>query len=43
MYEAIKGYVVNNECIENETMWHVGMVWCARQRSELRRFNVHMV
>ena len=43
MYEAIKGYEVNNECIENETMCYLGMVWSARQRSELRRINVHMV
>ena len=43
MYEAIKGYDVNNECIENETMCYLGMVWSARQRNELRRFNVHMV
>ena len=43
MYEDIKGYEVNNECIENEYMWYLGMVWSARQRSEMRRFNVHMV
>ena len=43
MYEAIKGYEVNNECIENETMCFLGMVWSARQRSVLRRCNVHMV
>ena len=24
VYEAIKGYEVNNECIEKETIW----VWC---------------
>ena len=36
-------YEVNNECIENETMCYLGMVWSARQRSELRRFNVHLV
>ena len=35
MYEAIKGSEVNNECIENETMCYLGMVWSARQRSEL--------
>ena len=43
MYEDIKGYEVNNECIENETMCYMGMVWSARQSSQLRRFNVHMV
>ena len=36
-------YEVNNECIEKEIMCYLGMVWSARQRSELRRFNVHMV
>ena len=43
MYEAKKGYEVNNECIENETMCYLGMVQSSRQRSKLRRFNVHMV
>ena len=41
MYDAIKGYEVNNECIENETMCYLGIVWSARQRIELRRFSVH--
>ena len=35
VYEAIKGYEVNIECIEKETMGYLGMVWSARQRSEL--------
>ena len=26
MYEVIKGYEVNNECIENETMCYLGRV-----------------
>ena len=43
MYKAIKGHEVNNDCIENETMCYLGMVYSARQRSELRRFSVHMV
>ena len=44
MYEAIKGYEVNSECIENETMIYLVMVlWYASQRRELRIFNVHMV
>ena len=43
MYEVIKGYGVNNECNGNETMCYLGMVWSARQRSELRRINVHMM
>ena len=43
MYEDIKGNDVNTECIENETMCYLGMVWSARQRSKLRRFYVHMV
>ena len=37
MYEAIKGYDVNNECIEKETMCYLSMVWSDRQRSELNR------
>ena len=36
IYEAIQGYEVNNECIENETMCYLGMMWSSRQRSELR-------
>ena len=43
MYETIKDYEVNTEFIENETMCYLGMVWSARQKSELRRFNVYMV
>ena len=43
MYEAIKGYEVSNEFIENETMCYLGMVWSVRQRSKFRRFSVHMV
>ena len=31
VYEAIKGYEVNNECIGKETMWYLRMVWTARQ------------
>ena len=34
MYDVMKGFEVNNECIENETMCYLGMVWSARQRSE---------
>ena len=43
MYEDINCYGVNNECDENESMCYLGMVWSSRQRSELRRFNVHIV
>ena len=43
MYEGLNGYRVNNKCIENETMCYMGLVWSARQRSEFRRFNVHIV
>ena len=35
MYDSIKVYEGNIECIENETMCYLGMVWSARQRSEL--------
>ena len=36
VYNVIKGYEANN-CIERETMWYLGMVWKARQASELSR------
>ena len=35
VYNAIKGYEANNDCIERETMWYLGMVWKARHTSEL--------
>ena len=35
VYDTIKDYKSNNECIEEETMWYLCMVWIARQRSEL--------
>ena len=35
MYEAIKCCDVNNECIQNETMCYLGMVWFTRERSWL--------
>ena len=37
VYNVIKGYEANNDCIERETMWYLGMVWKARQASELSR------
>ena len=37
VYGAIKGYEVNNDCIERETMWYLDIVWNARQASELDR------
>ena len=43
LHETIKRYEVNNECVENETICYLGIVWSARQRSVLRRFNVHMM
>ena len=33
----IKGFEAKNDCIERETMWYLGMVWKARQASELSR------
>ena len=37
VYNAIKCYEVNNESIEKETMWYMGMVWTAIHRSELSK------
>ena len=37
VYNVIKGYEAKNDCIERETMWYLGMVWKARQASELNR------
>ena len=37
VYNAIKGYEANNYCIERETIWYLGMLWKARQASELSR------
>ena len=37
VYNVIKGYEAKNDCIERETMWYLGMVWKARQASELSR------
>ena len=37
VYNVIKGYETKNDCIERETMWYLGMVWKARQASELNR------
>ena len=37
VYNVIKGYEAKNDCIEGETMWYLGMVWKARQASELNR------
>ena len=37
VYNVIKGYETKNDCIERETMWYLGMVWKARQASELSR------
>ena len=31
IYDAIKGYESNNECIEKETLSYLGMVWTVRQ------------
>ena len=36
-YTVIKGYEAKNDCIDRETMWYLGMVWKARQTSELSR------
>ena len=37
VYNVIKGYEANNDCLERETMWHLCMVWKAKQASELSR------
>ena len=37
VYEAINSYEINNKCIEKETMCYLGIVWSARQKSELSR------
>ena len=37
VYNVIKGYEAKNDCIDRETMWYLGMVWKARQASELSR------
>ena len=33
----IKGYEAKNDSIERENIWYMGMVWKARQASELSR------
>ena len=37
VYNAIKGYGTKHDCIERETISYLGMVWKARQASELDR------
>ena len=37
VYNAIKGYTENNDCIERETMWYMGTVCKPRQAIELSR------
>ena len=40
VYNAIKGYEADNDCIERETMWYLGMVWKAKQAIELSRLGL---
>ena len=37
VYNVIKCYEANNDCIERETMWYLGIVWKDRHASELSR------
>ena len=37
VYNVIKGYEIKNDCIERESMWYLGMVWNAREVSEVSR------
>ena len=38
--DVIKGYVEENNDVENETLKYLGEVWTERQRSERNRVNV---
>ena len=37
VHDALNGYNTNNECIEEVTVRYLGMVWTARQKSQLGR------
>ena len=39
VYNAIKGYKANNDCIERETLWYLGMVWKARLPRQARKLD----
>ena len=43
VYDALKGYEVKHGCIERETMWHLGMVWNARQRNQFSRLVIYLI